>query len=255
MKASMGKIVFLFFVLMLCVAATGYAEEENPQSVGLNVSMSKIDTPQELSQSIQILLVITMLSLAPSAIIMMTSFTRIMIVLGFLRRALGTQQSPPAQIMAGMALFLTIFIMAPVWHKINTDAIQPYLAEQITQKEAWQKGIEPIRVFMERQTGEAELSLFVEISESEKEHEDDPIPLEVLIPAFMVSELKVAFQLGFLVYVPFLVIDLVIASSLMSMGMMMLPPMMISLPIKVLFFILADGWNLTIRSIVTSFTL
>ncbi|MFH0880237.1 MAG: flagellar biosynthetic protein FliP, partial [Lentisphaerota bacterium] len=156
---------------------------------------------------------------------------------------------------AGMALFLTIFIMAPVWQKINTDAIQPYMAEQITDQEAWNIGIEPLQSFMEKQTGKEEAALFVELSGAKKDATTKRIPLEALIPAFMISELKTAFQLGFLIYLPFLVIDLVIASSLMSLGMMMLPPMMISLPVKLLFFVLADGWTLMIRGMVSSFSL
>jgi flagellar biosynthetic protein FliP len=226
------------------------------QPMGLKVQFDSASSPKDVSRSIQILLLLTALSLAPSAIIMTTSFTRILIVLGFLRQALGTQQTPPAQVLTGMALFLTIFVMAPVWTKINSDAIQPYIAEQITQQEAWQKGVAPLRAFMEKQVGASELALFVELTGSNKEEDKNKeVPLEALIPAFMISELKTAFQLGFLIYLPFLVIDLVIASSLMSLGMMMLPPMMISLPIKLLFFVLADGWTLLIRGIVSSFSL
>ncbi|HBA85818.1 MAG TPA: flagellar biosynthetic protein FliP [Verrucomicrobia bacterium] len=222
--------------------------------MGLKVQFDSATSPKEVSQSIRILLLLTALSLAPSAIIMTTSFTRILIVLGFLRQALGTQQTPPAQVITGMALFLTIFVMMPIWTKINTDAIQPYIAEQITQQEAWQKGIAPLRAFMEKQVGASELALFVELRGADKDKKKE-VPLEALIPAFMISELKTAFQLGFLIYLPFLVIDLVIASSLMSLGMMMLPPMMISLPIKLLFFVLADGWTLLIRGVVSSFSL
>ncbi len=222
------------------------------QPMGLRVQFDGASSPKDVSQSIRILLLLTALSLAPSAIIMTTSFTRILIVMGFLRQAMGTQQTPPAQILTGMSLFLTIFIMAPVFQKINTDAVQPYMAEQITQEEAWDKGLQPLRAFMEKEVGAAEVALFVELSGVDADKEKE-VPMTALIPAFMISELKIAFQLGFLIYLPFLVIDLVIASSLMSLGMMMLPPMMISLPIKLLFFVLADGWTLLIRGVVSSF--
>ena len=227
---------------------------ENPLApMGLRVEINSASSPVEFSQSIKMVLMLTLLSLAPSAIIMTTSFTRILIVFGFLRQALGTQQSPPGQILAAMALFLTIFIMAPVWQKVNRDAIQPYLAEQITQTEAWQKGVEPLRAFMVKQTGNSELALFTELSGTKKAPAD--VGMEVMVPAFMISELKTAFQMGFLIYLPFLVIDMVVSTILMSLGMMMLPPMMVSLPIKLLFFVLSYGWTVMVRSLVTSFTL
>lgn len=241
------------FVPVLAQDAPAPAAEAGLGGMGLRVQLDNASSPKELSSSLRIVLMLTALSLAPSAIIMMTSFTRILIVLGFLRQALGTQQTPSAQILAGMALFLTIFVMGPVWTKINQDAIQPYLAEQITQEEAWIRGLAPVRAFMEHQVGSEEVALFTELSRAEKKKPEDAIPLQALVPAFMISELKIAFQLGFLIYLPFLVIDLVIASSLMSLGMMMLPPMMISLPIKLLFFVLADGWALMIRGVVSSF--
>jgi len=255
-----GALVALILA-MAPAAERAHAQMDEPAAtnatlapLGLRVQIDPGDSPREYSQSIKILLLLTALSLAPSAIIMTTCFTRILIVLGFLRQALGTQQTPPGQILAGIALFLTIFIMAPVWQQINTKAIQPYLAEQITQQEAWEQGVAPLRAFMEKQTGAEELALFVELSGAQRKNAQEPIPLEVLIPSYMISELKTAFQLGFLIYLPFLVIDLVIAASLMSLGMMMLPPMMISLPLKLLFFVLADGWNLMIRGLVSSFS-
>ncbi len=209
-------------------------------------------TPTEYSQSLKIFLLLTALTLAPSAIIMMTSFTRILIVLGFLRQALGTQSEPPGQILSAMALFLTIFIMMPVWDRINKEAIQPYTAQQITDKQAWERGAEPLKQFMLKQTGQKELLLFVNLAKKSPAKPED-ITLDVLIPAFMISELKIAFQMGFLIYLPFLVIDLVIGATLMALGMMMLPPMMISLPVKLLFFVLADGWTLVVKGLVSSF--
>jgi len=229
--------------------------EKGIGAMGISLKIDPADTPEEITQSLQILLMMTVLTLVPSAFIMTTSFMRIMIVFGFLRRALGTQTAPANQVLAGMSLFLTIFIMAPVWNKIHADAIKPYIAKEITQAEAFKIGAEPLRAFMARQTGEEELALFVELRKLPENPENPTeIPMDVLIPAFMISELKTAFQMGFLIYLPFLVIDLVIASTLMSMGMMMLPPMMISLPIKILFFVLADGWTMLIRGLVNSFS-
>ncbi|NCC51712.1 MAG: flagellar biosynthetic protein FliP [Spartobacteria bacterium] len=223
--------------------------------MGISLKIDPADTPEEVTNSLQLLILMTVLTLVPSVFIMTTSFMRIMIVFGFLRRALGTQTAPANQVLAGMSLFLTIFIMAPVWTQIHEEAFTPYLAKEITQQEALKIGSEPLRVFMARQTGEEELALFVEMRKvPEKPEAPGDIPLDVLIPAFMLSELKTAFQMGFLIYLPFLVIDLVISSALMSMGMMMLPPMMISLPIKILFFVLADGWTMMIRGLVSSFS-
>jgi flagellar biosynthetic protein FliP len=238
----MKKILFFTALLLLLTGGAAYAQTTGTTlPMGIRIQMDGAATPQEASKSIQILLLLTALSLAPSAIIMCTSFTRILIVFGFLRQAMGTQQTPPAQIVAGIALFLTLFIMMPVWTKINDDALKPYMAGQITQEEAFTRGVVPLRTFMGKQTGKEELKLFVELAGAKPPRTLDDVPLQVLIPAFMISELKTAYQMGFLIYLPFLVLDLVIASSLMSLGMMMLPPMMISLPVKLLFFVLADG--------------
>jgi flagellar biosynthesis protein FliP len=185
--------------------------------------------------------------------VMTTSFTRILIVLGFLRQALGTQNAPPGHVLSGLALFMTVFIMMPVWQRINAEAVQPFMARQIAEPEAWSRGIEPLRTFMARQTGHAEMALFVDLRHLDPATEPQAVPLDVLIPAFMLSELKTAFQMGFLIYLPFLVIDLVISSALMALGMFMLPPVMISLPAKVLFFVLADGWTLVMRGLASSF--
>lgn len=210
----------------------------------------------ELASTLQILLVLTVLSLAPFILIMVTSFTRILIVLHFLRTALGTQTTPPNQILIGLALFLTFFIMSPVFTKINTDALQPLSEGKITQEEAIEKGMVPLREFMLQQTDRKDLKLFLDIGKISSEsldNSEDNIPTTVLIPAFIISELRKAFIIGFLIYLPFIVIDMVVASTLMSMGMMMLPPTTISMPFKILLFILADGWNLVIGELVKTF--
>lgn len=210
----------------------------------------------ELSSTLQILLVLTVLSLAPFILIMVTSFTRIIIVLHFLRTALGTQTTPPNQILIGLALFLTFFIMSPVFAQINTDALQPLAGGKIAQEEAIEKGMAPLRTFMLKQTDRKDLKLFLDIgkvSSETLENSEDNIPITVLIPAFIISELRKAFIIGFLIYLPFIVIDMVVASTLMSMGMMMLPPTTISMPFKILLFILADGWNLVIGELVKTF--
>lgn len=257
--SAFRRAVLVFVIAAACLGMTagrGHAAGSDDKGVfGVRVEVDDAGSPQQVSKSMKILMLMTALSLAPSAVIMMTSFTRILIVLGFLRHAMGTQQEPPAQILSAMALFLTIFIMFPVWTKVSNDAIKPYMEEKISEKVAWERGTAPIRRFMLDQTGGRELELFVEMSRRERPASAEEVPLEVLVPAFMLSELKVAFQMGFLVFLPFLVIDLVIASSLMSLGMMMLPPMMISMPIKILFFVLADGWTLVIRGIVSSYSL
>ncbi len=203
---------------------------------------------------LQILVLLTVLALIPTILIMTTSFTRIVIVFSFIRNALGTQQMPPNQVLIGIALFLTIFVMGPTLNQINQEAIQPYLNEEITQEEAFENAEQPMRAFMLRHTRERDLSLFINLSDGPRPETRDQIPLTTLIPAFIISELRVAFQIGFLIYVPFLMIDFIVASILMSMGMMMVPPIMISLPFKVLLFVMVDGWYLLTNSIVSSFT-
>jgi flagellar biosynthetic protein FliP len=254
-RSYLGPLTLILALALWAVlgAAASAQSAGTALPLGIRIQMDPAGSPQEVSRSIRIFLMLTALSLAPSAIIMCTAFTRILIVFGFLRQALGTQQTPPGQIMAAMSLFLTVFIMMPVWTQINTDAIQPYMAEQITQQEAFTRGAVPLHRFMGKQTGKEELKLFVELSGAKPPASIDDVPIHVMIPAFMISELKTAFQMGFLIYLPFLVIDLVIASCLMSLGMMMLPPMMIALPVKMLFFVLADGWTLVVRGIVRSF--
>lgn len=210
----------------------------------------------ELSGTIKILLVLTVISLAPAILIMLTSFTRIIIVLHFVRNALGTQTAPPNQVLIGLALFLTLFIMFPVFSRINEEAIKPLDAGEITQEEAFNIGLLPLREFMYGETQEDDLALFCDIAGIEFPEDEaalDEVPITVLIPSFIISELRTAFIIGFLIYIPFIVIDMVVASVLMSMGMMMLPPTIISLPFKILLFILADGWNLVIGNLVRTF--
>jgi len=210
--------------------------------------------PEDVSLTLQIVLLLTVLSLAPSILIMLTSFTRTIIVLSFVRNGMGVQQVPPTQVLIGLALFLTIFIMTPVWSQINEQALQPLLNQEITTTQALQRAQIPLRDFMFRQTREKDLALFVHYAKLGKPINSlDDVPTYVLIPAFIISELKTAFQMGFVIYIPFLVIDMIVSSTLMSMGMLMLPPVMISLPFKILLFVMVDGWNLVINSIITSF--
>ena len=219
----------------------------------ISIGMDETKDPGKMAVVLQIFLLMTILSLAPAILIMLTSFTRIVIVLSLLRRALGTMQMPPNQVIIGLALFLTFFIMTPVWHAINQNALRPYLDDKIGQEEALQNAAAPIRKFMFKQTREKDLALFVDIAKMERPNNTDDIPLSVLIPSFITSEVKTAFQIGLLLYVPFLIIDMVVASVLLSMGMMMLPPIMISLPFKLMLFVLSDGWNLLVGSLVKSF--
>jgi flagellar biosynthesis protein FliP len=211
------------------------------------------DENGELSVVLEIFLLLTVLSLAPAILIMVTSFTRIVIVLSILRQAIGTHQTPPNQVIVGLALFLTLFIMMPVWHKIHQEAVKPYLDKAITQKQAFSLAAEPLKKFMVKQTREKDIAMLIGISDAKRPNNIEDVSITVLIPAFIISELKTAFQMGFLLYVPFLVLDIVISSILLSMGMMMLPPVMISLPFKLMLFVLADGWHLIIGSIVKSF--
>lgn len=212
--------------------------------------------PGNLSTSLTVLFLLTILTLAPAILVMMTSFTRIIVVFGFLRQAMATQQSPPNQVLVGLALFLTFFIMYPTWEQMNEEAIQPYINGEIaTTQEALDLAVGPIRDFMFRQLGERprDVALFIEIANLEPPATRDDIPTHVLIPAFILNEMRIAFQLGFIIYIPFLIIDMVVASTLMAMGMMMLPPVFVSLPFKIILFVLADGWYLLVRSLVQSF--
>ena len=202
---------------------------------------------------VQLLMIITVLSIAPAILVLMTSFTRIVVVMSFVRNALGTQQLPPTQVIIGLSLFLTYFVMAPTFAQINATALQPYLANEITQEQALEYAEQPLRTFMFKQTREKDLELFVNMSKMDRPQTYSDIPTHVLIPAFVISELKTAFQMGFAIFIPFMMIDMIVASTLMSMGMMMMPPMMISLPFKILLFVLVDGWSLVVKSLITSF--
>ncbi|MFP4697261.1 MAG: flagellar type III secretion system pore protein FliP [Eubacteriales bacterium] len=226
-------------------------EGDTPPTIDINVNPGS--NGEEVVNNLQMLFILTIIALAPSILIMMTSFTRIIVVLHFVRSALSTQQTPPNQVLVGLALFLTLFIMSPVINNVNEQALQPYSNGEIGQEEAIDKGLEPIREFMFKQVNDKDLSLFIKIGEIGEVNSIEDIPTRVLIPAFIISELRAAFIIGFLIYIPFIVIDMVIASTLMSMGMMMLPPVMISLPFKILLFILADGWNLVVGELVNSF--
>ncbi len=259
-KKKNGSAFTLLFVIALILFAIfpglALAQEAAASAPSASPSFSfnlGEGSPDKFSTSIQILMLLTVLSLAPAIFIMMTAFTRIVVVLSFMRQAFGTQQAPPNQILIGLALFLTFLVMAPVWQRVNSEALQPYLDEKITQQDALSKAVDPFRQFMLRQVREKDLSLFVSIAKLPQPKNPDDIPTYAVIPAFMISELRMAFQIGFLVYLPFIVIDIVVASVLMSMGMMMLPPVMISIPFKLILFVLADGWFLIVGSLVKGF--
>ena len=229
------------------------AVEAAPIIPNVNVEIGTAENPEQVSSTLQVLALLTVLSIAPAILIMTTSFVRIVVVIGFLRNAMSTQNVPPNQVVLGLAMFMTFYIMSPYWSQANEEGIQPYLNGQITQEEALTKTIAPIREFMFRQTRESDLALFVNLSDAERPNTQEDVSTFVLIPAFMISELKTGFQIGFMIYVPFIVIDMIVATTLMSMGMMMLPPVMISLPFKILLFVMIDGWHLLINSIIVSF--
>ena len=219
----------------------------------ITLGVDEAESPKQISNALQVLFVLTVFSVAPAILLMTTCFTRIVIVLGFVRQAMGTQNMPPTQVILGLSLFLSFFIMSPTLNRINQEALQPYLAEQISQPVALEKALDPMRDFMLSQVREEELILLTEITMKTEPVEKEDIPTLTLIPAFMLSELKRAFQMGFMIYIPFLVIDMIVASVLMSMGMMMLPPVIISMPFKLLLFVLVDGWNLVVGSLIKSF--
>ena len=224
-----------------------------PLFPSLDINVGTAEGPQDVAVTLQIMAVLTILSLAPSILVMTTAFIRIVVVLGFLRNALSTQNVPPNQVVVALSLFLTFYIMAPYWSEANENGIQPYLAGRITQEEALKNTVAPLREFMFKQTRESDLALFVNLSQAERPNSPEDVSTFTLIPAYVISELKTAFQIGFMVYIPFIVIDMIVASTLMSMGMMMLPPTMISLPFKILLFVMVDGWHLLIKSLIMSF--
>lgn len=233
--------------------ASETAEDLKELNIANNLTVTYNDGNGELNANLRILITLTLIAIAPILIILLTSFTRIIIVLHFTRNALNTASAPPNQVIIGLALFLTFFIMNPVMTEINTTAIQPFDAGEITQEEALERAMDPLRTFMYKQTQTKDVEMFMEISNTEWTGNIDDIPNSVLIPSFIVSELRTAFIIGFLIYIPFIVIDMVVASALMSMGMMMLPPTTISMPFKILLFVLADGWNLVIGNLVRTF--
>jgi flagellar biosynthetic protein FliP len=215
--------------------------------------LDQADDPDRIATVINVVFLLTVLALAPSILVCVTSFVRIVVIFGFLRQAMGTQQTPPNQIIISLALFLTFFIMTPVWRDVETRAFKPFMAHEITQEEAFNRALVPVKEFMFLQTREKDLALFMRITGEAKPLNKNDVPIMSLIPAFIISELKTAFTIGFLLYMPFLVIDMVVASVLLSMGMMMLPPVMISLPFKLMLFVLVDGWNILVGSVVRSF--
>jgi flagellar biosynthetic protein FliP len=219
----------------------------------VSVQVDESEDAKDLSVTLQILLLLTVLTLAPSILIMLTGFIRIVVVFSFLRQAIGTHQMPPNQLLVGLAIILTVFVMAPTIKQVNDTALQPYLNDEITQQEAYDIGIQPIREFMLKQVREQDLALFVSLSGMDKPESPADLPTYLIIPGFVISELRIAFQISFILFIPFLIIDMVVASVLMSMGMLMLPPIMVSLPFKILLFVLVDGWYLIVKSLVSSF--
>lgn len=254
-----NKNLYIIFILLILFAATSFAQQtQQTQSLSfplpkLDVQIGSSDNPQDVSVTLQILLLMTILALAPSIMIMTTAYLRIIIVFHFLKSALGTQQMPPGQLLAGVALFVTFFVMAPTWNKVNEEALKPLMDEKITTEEAYNKGIEPIREFMFRNVRDEDLGLFISLANMKRPDNRSELPTYIVIPAFVISELRTGFIIGFFLFIPFLMVDMIISSILMSMGMMMLPPMLVSLPFKILLFILVDGWNLIIGSVVRSF--
>jgi flagellar biosynthetic protein FliP len=239
--------------LLVLAAALWPALAEAQGLPKISVQVEDAKTGGDAAVSLQLIFLLTILSLAPSILIMMTSFTRIVVVLSFLRTAIGTQQMPPNQLLIGLSLFLTFFIMAPAWERVNNEAIQPLIADKISYQQALDRGMVPIREFMLKQTRQKDMALFVSMAKIKQPRNASEIPNTVLIPSFIISELRTAFQIGFILFIPFLVIDLVVSSILLSMGMMMLPPITVSLPFKLLLFVLVDGWNLVVHSLVKSF--
>ena len=258
MNSSVCKKFAKDFIVLLIVMTAVFAIADNahaqPSLPNINLSIGgSADEPGKVSTVIQLLFILTILSLAPAILLMLTSFTRIVVVFSLLRHALGTQQMPPNQIIVGLSLFITLFVMAPVWQRVNNEALTPYYEEQISWDQALSQASIPVKDFMLRQVREKDLALFVSIAKEKRPEKPTDISLTVLVPSFIISELKTAFQIGFMIYLPFLILDMVVASILLSMGMMMLPPIMVSLPFKLLLFVLVDGWYLIVGSLVQSF--
>lgn len=249
------KISILIFTLLLIVETNLFAQQatNTVPFPKINLDVGTAQNGSDVSVTLQILLMMTVLSLAPSIVIMTTSYLRIIIVFHFLKSALGTQQMPPSQLLAGVALFITFFIMAPTWNKVNDEALKPLMDNKLTMQQAYDKGIEPIRQFMFKNVREEDLELFISLSNQERPKNRNDVSTYILIPAFVLSEMRAGFIMGFFLFIPFIMVDMIISSILMSMGMMMMPPMMISLPFKILLFILVDGWNLIVSSLIRSF--
>lgn len=248
-KLFIKRLILSVFALMIFVPAAHSALA----FPSVNIGMKAINTPQEFSQGLQIMVWLTILTLAPSIFIMTTAFIRIIIVLGITRQAIGVSTLPPSQVLTGLALILTFFIMTPTINKINQTALQPYMKNQITQQAAIKRGIEPVRDFMFKQTDETNLALFIKIAKVPRPKTKADVPTYILIPSFVLSELNTAFKIGFVIFLPFLVIDIVVSSILVSMGMLFLPPTMIALPFKLVLFVMVDGWYLIVKSLVEGF--
>lgn len=247
-------IMLIAFAITIFFTTKAFAVPNVVDIPDVNISIGGEGTPNDYVDNIKLLIFLTIITLLPSIIIMATCFTRIVVVFSFLKSALGAQQSIPNQVLVGLALFLTIFIMQPVYSEINENAFKPFMENTINQEEAFELGVKPLREFMLKETRQKDLELFIETSKINKEEvTKDNVPLHVVVPAFAISELKTAFQIGFLLFLPFLIIDMVVASVLMSMGMFMLPPVMIALPFKLLLFVMVDGWYLIVKSLVLSF--
>ena len=249
-SSVLGLVLAGVIALAICPSCFAQAATVVPK---INIGVGTAKNPEEVSSSLQILLLLTVLSLAPGLLITVTSFTRIIIVLSFTRSALGSPQVPPNTVLVGLALFLTFFTMAPIWTQVNQTALQPYMAHRISFQQAADTATGPLKDFMIRQTRPRDIALFVSLSHGERPKTRADLKMHVLIPAFLISELKTAFTIGFVIFVPFLIVDMVVSVTLMSMGMMMLPPVMISLPFKILLFVLVDGWHLLARSLALSF--
>lgn len=245
--------VILLFITLSLFSDVSFAQAKTIPLPKIGIDVGTADSPKDVSVTMQMLVLLTVLSLAPSILIMTTSYLRLIVVFHFLKTALGTQQMPPSQMLAGVALFITFFIMAPTWSKVNNEAVKPYMDGKMTMEAAYDKGIEPVREFMFRNVRDADLELFLGLSHLERPKTRQDLPTYVLVPAFAISELRAGFIIGFFLFIPFLMVDMIVSSVLMSMGMMMLPPMLVSLPFKILLFILVDGWNLIIGSVVRSF--
>ena len=248
-------IAALWVIPAIALAQTAPANPTSPTVPipSINIGVGQATSPKDVVGALQILLLLTVLALAPTLLVMVTSFTRIVVVLSFVRTAIGTQQVPPNQVLVGLALLLTFFVMNPVIRDVNTNAVQPYLKNKISQSVALDRAAQPLRTFMFKQTREKDIQLFYTISKEPRPKEQKDVPTYLLVPAFVLSELKTAFQIGFAIYIPFIVIDMVVASILLSMGMMMIPPVIISLPFKILIFVLVDGWDLTVSALFQSF--